>query len=247
MAEDNKTNQKVARAMLERMGFSVDIVENGRDVLSAVQKTPYALILMDVEMPIMDGIEATQQLRGLPGSVRNIPIVAMTAHALKGFQDRCLKAGMNAYLAKPINPRELASTLAQFVNAPGTAAHSASLPPPAPLPSAIGSEVFDAKALAEQTGGDDDFLQQVLATYICDTEDRLSQLGAAIESCNPERIRKESHAIKGASSTMCMREMQSLSSELERKAGLGIMTGLDADLQLLHAAFARIRQQAPPA
>lgn len=245
LAEDNKTNQKVARAMLERMGFTVDIVENGRDVLATVRTASYDLILMDVEMPIMDGIEATQLLRSAAGPVRDIPIVAMTAHALKGFQDRCLQAGMNAYLAKPINPRELASTIAHFVKTSNTVSPAPAAPPPAPTPHS-GNDIFDAKAWTEQTGGDADFLEQVIATYLGDTQERLSHLKDAIAACNPERIRQEAHAIKGASSTMCMGEMQRLCAELERKATLGVLTGLEGDLQHLQDAFERIRQQASP-
>lgn len=236
LAEDNKTNQKVARAMLERMGYSVDIVENGREALSAVRKTHYDLILMDVEMPVMDGIEATQQLRQTDAG-RTMPIIAMTAHALKGFQDRCLAAGMNGYLAKPVNPHELASMLSQFLSATTTVG-------PADNSTQVIAEpdIFDAKAWLAQTGADAEFLKEVLTTYICDVEGRLTLLQEALKNGRSDDIRKQAHAIKGASSTMGMAEMQRLSADLEKQAEAGAIADLELHLRHLAEAFEHVRK-----
>ena len=109
VAEDNRTNQKVATRILERMGHYVDVAANGQEAIAALRAAQYDLVLMDVQMPEMDGFEATRRIRdprtGL--SQPGIPIVAMTAHAMKGDRERCLEAGMDGYVAKPIEPDAL--------------------------------------------------------------------------------------------------------------------------------------------
>ena len=113
LAEDNAVNQKLAMRILEKMGFEVDAVNNGEEAILALQRASYDAILMDVQMPVMDGLTATQQIRGgeYSGINRDIPIIAMTAHALKGDRERCLEAGMNDYVAKPIQPEALVDKL----------------------------------------------------------------------------------------------------------------------------------------
>ncbi|KAA3609552.1 MAG: response regulator [Planctomycetota bacterium] len=112
LAEDNKVNQKVAKRMLERWGHQVELADNGAIALEAAQKRRFDLILMDVQMPVMDGYEATRRIRTLAnGGNRRVPIIAMTAHAMSGDRDRCLAAGMDDYLTKPFRPEELQSVL----------------------------------------------------------------------------------------------------------------------------------------
>ena len=106
-AEDNLVNQKVIHAILESGGYDCDIVDNGLEALSAIMRAPYDLVLMDIQMPEMDGETATQKIRNLPGEIRNIPIIALTANAMEGHKERYLAAGMNGYVAKPIKSKEL--------------------------------------------------------------------------------------------------------------------------------------------
>jgi signal transduction histidine kinase/ligand-binding sensor domain-containing protein/DNA-binding response OmpR family regulator len=119
LAEDNRTNQKVATIMLERLGHEVVVASNGVETVDALKEGAYDMVLMDVQMPEMDGIEATRRIRaGLSGEANTrIPIVAMTAHAMKGDRERCLESGMNAYLAKPIRPAELRDAIEQLLPA----------------------------------------------------------------------------------------------------------------------------------
>ncbi len=107
LAEDNPTNQKLAVTLLKKAGYSVDAVEDGRMATEALKRIDYELILMDVQMPEMDGFEATQAIRKWEGDTKHTPIIAMTAHAMKGDQERCLQAGMDDYISKPIEPQEL--------------------------------------------------------------------------------------------------------------------------------------------
>ncbi len=230
LAEDNKTNQKVALAMLQRLGLSADVAENGREVLRAVQQKTYSLILMDVEMPVMDGLETAQCLRALAGqqpALRDLAIVALTAHAIKGFKERCLAAGMNDYLVKPLDPRELAALVERYVSgAP------AAIPAPA---------IFDVADLRERTGADDTFLQQLLETYLCDADERLEQFAAALVVNNREQLRQIVHSLKGASGSLCMHEMQTCCQELERTLQQGPLLDGPDQLHRLREAVGHIR------
>ena len=122
LAEDNVVNQKVALRILEGLGFRADVVANGMEALSALASIPYDLVLMDVQMPEMDGFEATCLIRDPKSDVRNhdIPIIAMTAHAMKGDREKCLEVGMNDYISKPVTPAALDKILQKYfdVHAP---------------------------------------------------------------------------------------------------------------------------------
>ncbi len=119
LAEDNRTNQKVATIMLERLGHQVVVASNGAEAVDALRTEPYDLVLMDVQMPGMDGLEATRRIRGGQSGDANlrVPIVAMTAHAMKGDRERCLESGMDAYLAKPIQPADLRDVIDRLIPA----------------------------------------------------------------------------------------------------------------------------------
>jgi CheY-like chemotaxis protein len=117
VAEDNSVNQRVAQLHLRRLGYVVDVVGNGAEAVDAVGKVPYDVVLMDCQMPEMDGYEATRTIRS---QGRDIPIIAMTANALKGDRERCLEAGMDDYISKPVDMQQLRAVLARFGEAPAT-------------------------------------------------------------------------------------------------------------------------------
>jgi len=114
LAEDNQVNKKLALTLLQKAGIKVDAVENGSLAVAAVEKENYNLVLMDVQMPVMDGFEATKRIRSLDSEIRNIPIIALTAHAMKGDRERCIEAGMNDYIEKPIVPQKLLKIIAHW-------------------------------------------------------------------------------------------------------------------------------------
>jgi CheY-like chemotaxis protein len=119
LAEDNRTNQKVATIMLERLGHEVALASNGLEAVDALKARRFDLVLMDVQMPEMDGFEATRRIRDPQSGVVDgkVPIVAMTAHAMKGDRERCLESGMDGYLAKPIKPADLREIIDRLVTA----------------------------------------------------------------------------------------------------------------------------------
>jgi CheY-like chemotaxis protein len=123
LAEDHPVNQTIALAMLEHLGYAVDLAENGRDALAAAARTRYALILMDMQMPEMDGLEATRRIRAVDGPAATVPIVALTANAMQSDQDACHAAGMNDFLAKPPRMDSLATTLSRWIGVPETPPH----------------------------------------------------------------------------------------------------------------------------
>jgi CheY-like chemotaxis protein len=117
LAEDNITNQQVAVGILKKLGLRADAVANGAEALKALETLPYDLVLMDVQMPEMNGLEATRHIRDPLSTVRNhqIPIIAMTAGAMQGDREKCLESGMNDYVSKPISPKALAEALDKWL------------------------------------------------------------------------------------------------------------------------------------
>jgi CheY-like chemotaxis protein len=120
LVEDNRVNQAVARRMLEHLGHRVTVAENGRIAVQLVRREAFDLILMDCQMPELDGYEATREIRAAEGDGRRLPIVAMTAHAMVGDREQCLAAGMDDYLTKPVKMQELGETIARWTSARGT-------------------------------------------------------------------------------------------------------------------------------
>ena len=122
LTEDNVVNQRVALRLLEKAGHHVEVASHGREALAALDRQAFDLVLMDVQMPVMDGFEATAIIRqNEKGTDRHIPIIALTAHAMKGDQERCLAAGMDDYISKPVQPRALLDLVEKYSKQPLTA------------------------------------------------------------------------------------------------------------------------------
>lgn len=115
LVEDDFSNQKVIQKTLEKEGYAVQIAENGQEALSALQADTYDLIIMDVKMPVMDGVEATRKIRDLDSSIKDIPIIALTAYAMQGEQSKIMQAGMNDYIVKPMDREELKQVLSKYL------------------------------------------------------------------------------------------------------------------------------------
>lgn len=221
VAEDNKVNQRVALGMLARLGYSADLVENGQQALEALQRRHYSLVLMDCQMPEVDGYEATTRIRQLEGTVRHTPIVAMTAHALSNEREKCLAVGMDDYLAKPVRIDQLRKTIEYWCGMEsGDTADDA----PAADPSASGDEGDDLldlgvlDALREIMGNE---LRPLIDTYLADTSARLTSLHADLDRGDLQGLAETAHTLKGSSRNMGAGRLGALSSELYEHARAG--------------------------
>ena len=215
LAEDNAVNQKVAIAMLRKMGYpNVDVVASGVEALKALEKIPYDLVLMDVHMPEMDGLEATRRIRDAKSTVRNhlIPVVAMTASAMKGDREMCLDAGMNDYISKPINRAELVRVLEQWA-APQPAEKT--IPPEAKASPA--DRVFDRPSLLERVGGDEEICAEILKSFVEDVPERLKEMENSLVQGDNEYIEARGTPVKGAAGNVSALMLREAASRLERQ------------------------------
>jgi len=202
VAEDNSVNQKVALRMLAKLGCRADVVANGLEAVEALRQIPYDLVLMDCNMPEMDGFAATAHIRDLEGSTRHTVVIAMTANALDGDRARCLIAGMDDYIAKPVTQNELAAKIALWVRTNGD--HPASGHPAQPVGNGSGS--IDRGRIAELAelgdNGDPRWLQSLVDKYVEEAAMRVTELGEAASAGDPVQLECHAHALKGSSSNL---------------------------------------------
>jgi len=227
LAEDHPTNQKVALHILEKLGYLADAVTNGRQVIEALEDRPYDLVLMDLQMPEMDGFEATRAVRDAQSPVRNreIPIIALTAHAMKGDRNRCLETGMNDYVPKPIQPQELADVIERHLPADPPTENA----PPTRTTASIPTGVFDRGALLGRLDGDEDLCREVVRVFVEDAPRRIEGLKRALREGRAHTVEREAHSIKGAASNVGARAVSRAARELETWAR---DRGLDGSITL---------------
>ena len=178
--------------LLEKRGHTVTVVPDGTAVLTAVGRQPFDLVLMDVQMPHMDGLEATRAIRAQEqGTGRHMPIVAMTAHAMPGDREHCLAAGMDGYVPKPLRPAELFEII-ERLTAP-VAGH-----PVPPLPLQQEPAILDRKTLWERVDGDADLLREIIELFLADCPERLLELHEALALQDGPALARAAHRFKGA-------------------------------------------------
>ncbi len=212
VAEDNLINQKVAQRLLERLGYRADVAGNGLEAVESVRRQRYDVVFMDVHMPEMDGYEATHQIRAFEGASRHTIIIAMTANALQGDREKCLAAGMDGYIAKPVRQADLAAALnvhAQSVEPSAVAAGTGRLP----------GALFDEAvllALREIAGPDEpDLVEQLLAMFLAETPGRIAQIAEGFRSGDWPGVRETSHKLKGACKQLGLVAMAGVCQRLE--------------------------------
>ncbi|MBI5164286.1 MAG: response regulator [Magnetospirillum sp.] len=213
VAEDNPVNQQVAVGLLRKMGHFVDVVGDGAEAVEATRSLPYDLILMDVQMPEMDGLEATAAIRALPSPMAQTPIVAMTANAMRGDDQTCLDAGMNGYISKPVDRNKLAEVLSVY------AAIRTDVPAAAVAADAKAVDIAVLAALAEDLGGDG--LVAILGKFKADIDRRLTVATAAAAAGQTETVRKEAHTVKGAASSLGLLAIHAAALAVEQAARSG--------------------------
>jgi signal transduction histidine kinase/DNA-binding response OmpR family regulator len=217
LAEDNQVNQLLATRIFEKLGHHVTVVSNGRAAFSAVKAGQFDLVAMDVQMPEMDGLDATGAIRAWEKSTgTHIPIMAMTAHAMRGDRERCLAAGMDGYASKPIRIEELEQTIAQLV--------SPSKPAKVPVPERTqGEVVIDRTALLAGVDGNRRLLRELVRLFLADYPQRVREINEAVRRGDAEALRIAAHALKGSIGNLAAKNAFEAAQRLE-------IMGRDRDL-----------------
>jgi two-component system sensor histidine kinase/response regulator len=219
VAEDNVVNQKVILRQLQKLGYMADAVANGREVLHSLEWLPYDIVLMDCQMPEMDGYETTATIRQREGSSKHTTIIAMTAHALQGDRDKCLEAGMDDYLSKPLKLEDLQQSLECWRPAAMPEAEKSLT-----IASDAASAPVDLERLREVVGQDEQEIQELVELYLQQTAADIANLQAAISTGSTREVERLAHSCAGASVNCGMVGIAPLFKGLEDAAREGRLT-----------------------
>jgi CheY-like chemotaxis protein len=248
VAEDNAVNQKVAVRMLERLGYRADVAADGLEALEALSRIRYAAVLMDVQMPEMDGYEATAEIRRreAEGEGRHTPVIAMTANALEGDREKALEAGMDDYVPKPVKPEELEAVLERWISKPDEDKAAVSA---AGDGSATGEDTeeypLDRSVLARlselQEEGEPDILRELIELFLTDVPPQLVALRKAMEAGDAHSVGRIAHTLKGSSGNMGATRMTAICSDLEDVGASGDLSAAPELLERLEEESRRVR------
>ncbi|MBG6221616.1 MULTISPECIES: hybrid sensor histidine kinase/response regulator [unclassified Janthinobacterium] len=260
LAEDNHVNVEVALAMLDSLGLDVVCARNGEEALQAAQAEDFDLILMDCQMPVMDGFAATAEIRRHEqqcGHARVLPIVAITANALQGDREACLAAGMDDYLSKPFTQQDLGHTIARWITLPRAATvHHSEVPqpqtppvvppevtPPASPPAgqALNRQALDNIRALSRTDGDA-LLERVIQAFVGETPRQLNAMRAAIAGADAQALRKVAHSLKSGSANVGADGLSQLCKEMEKLGHAGSTEGAAILLQQMQQAFLAVSE-----
>jgi len=246
LADDNITNQQVALGILKKLGMSADAVANGAEVIKALETVPYDLVLMDVLMPVMDGLEATRTIRNPLSKVLNhqIPIVAMTANAMQGDRDKCLKVGMNDYVSKPVSPQSLAEALEKWLPKETSTTTINTREEDAQFPDKeLEVPVFDKKGMMTRLMDDSDLARLVAEGFLSDIPQQIYSLRRCLEAKDVSGAERQAHTIKGASANVSGEVLRAVACEVEKAANVGNLDAAIARMTELETAFDQLKQE----
>jgi CheY-like chemotaxis protein len=240
LVEDNEINVVVAKGLIELYGPTVEVAEHGEVALELLKKHDYNMVFMDCQMPVMDGYECTRRIREDTSGLfnPNIPIVAMTANAMRGDKEKCLAAGMNDYLAKPVDTEGVQHTLNKWIvveeNKTMTTLNTQPSSDDQP------AEVFNVKSFGYRLMNDMSLQQQVATNFIADIPKQIASLKDAVANQDAEAIETLAHKIKGAAANMAAEQMREIAHDLEYSAKQGDMGDADKKARDLAMAFERL-------
>lgn len=243
LADDNITNQKVALGLLKKLGLRADAVANGAEAVKALEMIDYDLVLMDVQMPEMDGLEATRRIRRPDAAVRNpnVLIIAMTAHAMQGDREKCLKAGMDDYIAKPVTLAALAEKLAERLCPTPPGEPEANDAPPSPAISS--GAVFDRTGFLGRLMGDAEMAGAVIEVFLDDIPKQIASLKAALDAGDMETLGNVAHTIKGAAANVGGEELRRVAGEMEAACKTGDTDTALRNGPLIEKQFDRLKDE----
>ena len=246
VAEDNTINQKVALQLLKKLGLIAHIVANGREALEAVSRIDYDLILMDCQMPEMDGYEATRAIRNSEsGSSRHIPIIAMTAHAMQGDRMECLDAGMDDYISKPVNQKQLINVLKRWLNSGVVHQEQTAVTDEHATQSSAFNDAVNVKVLEDlqelQIEGEPDFLNGLIDIYLSETPSRLAAIREAVVHGDAPVLQLMAHSLKSGSANIGAIILSAMSSRLEIIGRAGSIEGILEKVIEIEKEYERVR------
>jgi signal transduction histidine kinase/CheY-like chemotaxis protein/ligand-binding sensor domain-containing protein/HPt (histidine-containing phosphotransfer) domain-containing protein len=235
LVEDNAVNQRVARRFLEGLGCEVDVVGDGAQAVAACASKTYSFVLMDMQMPVMDGLEATRRIRAGEPDGKRTPIVALTADAMTGTLERCLTAGMDDYLTKPLDISRLQDALDRCMTTPPLAA---SRTEPAKT-----LEVEMHARLTQIAADDPQFIEELIGAFIAAGEETVRELETAALRSDCDALGKAAHKLKGASASLCIESLSALASDMETRSKGGELRDWRRDVETVAAEFKSVAQR----
>ena len=236
LVEDNAVNQKLAVKLLEKLGYRVDLAENGREAFEATKRQRYPVILMDCQMPVMDGYTATGEIRKREGDGRRTPIIAMTANAMKGDREKCLASGMDDYIPKPVRKDVLEETIARWIRddveeqlatdeevlpVPSAAPPEPKLSAPPQVNHAPIQDVIDLDVIAtlrDLDDGEGEVLEELVDLFLTDSPDRIAEMRGASASGDQELLKRAAHTLKGSSRNLGASSLAEICQVIESKS-----------------------------
>jgi len=246
VAEDNITNQHVVLAILRKLGCRADAVANGKEAVAALRNVPYDLVLMDCQMPEMNGYDAAALIRDSRSGVRNrhVPVVALTANVMKGDREKCLASGMDDYIAKPIHPDTLAAVLRRWLPAASGFGTGAAVPESAAhaQPCATPAPAFDEAALLERLMGDRDLARTIAGGFLEDVPKQLSALAGHLAAGDAFKAQRLAHTIHGAAATAGADGLKRVAFVMEEAGKTGNLSAMAAQYPELEWQFHTARE-----
>lgn len=243
IAEDNIVNQKVVLYMLKKLGIQADVASNGIEAATAAARHPYDLILMDCQMPEMDGFEATKAIRNrelITSTSKKVPIVAMTANAMAGDRDKCLASGMDDYRKKPLHLSDIESVIEQWIPAHPVIHPSTEKPASNMVSEPEYAMPLDLARVNNMFAQDKNVIQEMLALYLTSTQSSFERLQTAIDQKDSRATARIAHEIKGASAYIAAHEMTELSKFLEYAAKNQDWQKARENFDALESAYIRV-------
>ncbi len=256
LAEDNLTNQQVALGILKSLGHRADVAENGAEAVKALQKRSYDLVLMDIQMPLMDGLTAARLIRDPSSGVldHRIPIIAMTAYAMKGDQDKCMDAGMNDYVPKPVAIKRLAAALKRWLPSGISPSDEGGEPlvqkavasnDPTPAQGACAEDrpVFNEKDLMYRMDGNEDLAQEIIQYFLDDAPQQMADMWEQLENGDEQGARRQVHSIKGTAANIGGEALRRIAGQMEKAIAEGDPESARARLPEMQHQFDLLKER----